>query len=74
MGGAKNWEIESVKGQSEHIVFDFQLKSDHINILLYYMKHTFSSLYVCINNSLNTNPFNLYTHFANNKLGAYLDI
>lgn len=66
----RNWEIESLEGESKHFVLDLKLKNDHANILSLYMKHTFLSLYVCINSSPEAKPFNMDTHLANYKLSA----
>lgn len=64
----KYWEIESLDGECEQVVLDLKHKSDHVNILIHYMKHTFSSMYACINSSPNVKPFNMDTHFASYKL------
>lgn len=52
----RNWEIESIEGQSEHVVVDLKHKSDHVNILLHYLKHSFSLLYACMNSSQDAKP------------------
>ena len=67
----KTWEIESVEGQSEYVVLDLKHKNDHINLLVHYMKHTFSYVYACNNSSPDAKPFNLETHFSNYVMTAY---
>lgn len=67
----RNWELESVEGQSEHVVVDLKNKSDHVNILLHYLKAFFSLLYAYMHSSQDTKPFNLDAHFAEYKLSAY---
>lgn len=53
------------------MVLDFKQRNDHTNLLLHYMRHIFSYVYVCNNSSSNTKPFNIETHFFNYAKRAY---
>ena len=41
-----SWEIKSIEAQGEYVILDMKFKKDHINLLLNYMKNTFSHTYI----------------------------
>lgn len=47
----KEWEIESIDGQYKYVVLDLKQNNDHLNLLLHYMRHSFSHVYACNNSS-----------------------
>ena len=43
MGASEDLKINSIEAHGEYIILDMENKKDHINMLLNYMKHKFSS-------------------------------
>ena len=50
---------------------DLGQKDDHVNLLVHYMKHIFSYMYMCTNSPREAKPSNLDTHFFDYTLSAY---
>jgi hypothetical protein len=67
----KTWEIESVEAQGNFVIFNMKYKNDQVNVLLDYLKHSFSHNYAYMNVSEEGKRFDLPNLFIKYSLNQH---